>query len=122
MGLFGKNYKTNELFVSVVGNHQAFILDENNKYSGYSKAVPTSERDIVLKENEKHISVVNGRVYDPSMVDEKGCPQLLFIYDSIPFNEYFTEYTKPTISEKLVKTYYSKLNTPSSESEPGEEE
>ena len=117
MSIFGKSYNTNELYVAVLGDHQAFMLDENGKWDGTSKAIEISKKDIVKIEGNTHVSVATNEVYDQTKRDPEGFPEQIFVMNTIPFNEYFADYNKAKISQKGVDSLYNQLNNLNNETE-----
>ena len=73
-----EKYDTSELYVGEIYDPQAFILDENGKPTGETKAITTNRFDVATKNADgDFVSVADGTVYS-NRITADHLPKFLF--------------------------------------------
>ncbi|MBQ9790574.1 MAG: hypothetical protein IJW24_03165 [Clostridia bacterium] len=128
-----------DLSVADIWNHQATMCDENGRWNGTSKAIPTNRRVIVQRtpDNTGWQEVESGKVYidqiiinengkeiiNPKALTESGHPiDVLFVQGTEAFEEVFEGYGKKKISRKGISSLNAQLNPQKAKTEEQEQQ
>ena len=102
---FLEKYNTSDLYVGEIFDSQAFLLDENGKPTGETKAITTNKFDVAVRNEEgDYVSIVDGTIYSDGayekFTDVNHLPTWLFFH--VESFAKATGYKKNKISKKAA--------------------